>query len=518
VDVVATDKRGRRILDLAREELQIEVDGRKQSLDYFAPPQGIAPEDVEALEIPPNVRPAPGGTVFLVLDRATLDGRDLNRVIGSFGAFVSAPGLAGKTFVVASFAGAPVIHAPGTTDLDQVLRALEDAGRTGARGEIRRLERQHLQDDVRSATPAIAELLAVQLQAFEEQEISQQAAFLAMIQDLVATSADSDQPNTLLIASEGFSAEPARYLREIAKEVAGRQSGTLLSRLDAAPTRYLYVLDELEKLAQTLQERRVTAYTLIPTSGFSMGSWSPAHRSSGRSPAASPREDMDLTESAANAATLADSTGGSRIPISTDLKERIGAIALDRRASYSLGFTTGPEAGVESHEIRISTSRRGVSLRHRASYRRLSQSEQWQSALAAAARAGIVNAALPIAVRVEPAATRPADDGRSRRVPVVLDIPLAQLSFRPSPDRSSDVTTLTFQLAVNNAAGALVRGPEEAIEISVPHADLERARADSWTHRVEVELPAGPAGIGALLIERSTGAWATASCTVSADD
>ena len=101
---------------------------------------------------------------------------------------------------------------------------------------------------------------------------------------------------------------------------------------------------------------------------------------------------------------------------------------------------------------------------------------------------------------------------------MILNIPLAQLTFLPSPDQSSDESVLTVQLAVSDSAGTLTRGPAETIEISVPHSKLEVAREDFWTHRTQVVLPDGRAGIGALVIEKGTGVWATASFTIAADD
>jgi len=516
VDVVVADSRGRRLVDLARGEFQLEIDGKAQTLDYFSPPRGFALENEEPRELPPEgAARRPSGTTFFVLDRATLEARVLRQVVESLREIASAPSSAGKTFVVASFADTLTLHTPGASDPDEVNRALDDVVLTGAQGGIRRLERRQLQEEVLATNQASVDLLISRIQAIEDQEVSRQASLVATIQDLVTTSADSEQPNTLLIATEGFSAEPERFLRELLSSVAGTGAQMLLTREGATSSRNILLLAELDRLAKTLQERRVTAYALSPFSGFG-GPSSAEFRTTGRFLGAAPREDESLAESAANFARLADATGGSRIPIFSDLKERLGAITLDGQASYSLGFTTGPEAGFDSHRIRVATSRAGTSLRYRTSFRRLSPVEQWQAALAAAARSGIVHSALPIELRAD--ANPPPRSGQNRRVPVSLVIPLAHLTFQSSVDRSSDESALTVQLAVSDSAGALTRGPEEAIEISIPHADFERALGDYWSHRIEVEVSEGRSGIGALVIEKSTGVWATASLSIVADE
>ena len=503
VDVVATDNRGHRIMNLARSEFRLEIDGRAQPLDYFSPPEGLALATGQLQTTPRDgVARTLGGTVFLVVDRTTLEARILKQVVDSFRDIVSAPSSSGKTFVVASFADTPILHTVGTLDPDEVNRALDDVVRAGGQGGLLQLERRQMKEEVLSANRASVDLLISKIQAIEDQEVSRQTAFLAAIQDLVTTSAYSEEPNTLLIATEGFSAEPEKFLRDLLSSVAGTSARMLLLRDSAATSRNVFVLAELDRLAKTLQERRVTAYTLNPSSGFAEPS-SVEFRTTGKSLGAAPREDQSLAESAANVGKLADATGGSKIPIFSDLKKRIEAITLDGQASYSLGLTTGPEAGFESHQIRVATSRSGLSLRYRTSFRRISPSEQWQAALGAAARSGIVDSSLPITLRL--AVAPQTRNGQSRRASMTLIIPLDPLNFLPSPDRAYKESLLTVQLAVSDSAGALTRGPEETIEISVPEAELERTRENYWSHRTEVDLPEGRAGIGALVIEKSTG-------------
>jgi len=516
VDVLATDKPGHRILDLSRGDFRLEVDGKVRPIDYFSPPRGVERGSEELHPVPSQrSSPASGGKVFLVFDRATLEARTLKQLIGSFGALVSAPSFAGRTFVVASFADAPMLHTPGTSDRGEVLHALDGVLRAGASGTLRRLERRQMKDEVLSANRGNVDLIVSQILAIESQEISRQAAFVAMIRDLVTSGADAAEPNTLLIATEGFSAEPERYLRDLLSSVTGRYESMLLSDAGAPLSNGVSVLADLERLAKTLQERRVATYTLHPLPGFSDLA-SPEMRTSGKFRGAAPREDESLAESAANAASLADATGGSKIAISTDLKKRIESIGLDGGASYSLGFTTGPEAGFDAHEIHVATTRPGTSLRYRTSFRRRSVPEERQAALAAAARSGIVAGAFPVELESTPMA--PERDGEGGRIFVTVRIPLAQLEFQPSLEGASDKAVLTVQLAVSDATGTLTPGPEEILEIFVPHTELDEARAGSWSHRNEVELPAGRAGIGALVIEKSSGAWATSSLQLSGGD
>ncbi len=515
VDVVATDKRGRRIVDLQRTDFRLEVDGKPQTIDYFSRPLGIAAEEEEAQRSSaPGATAGSAGTVFLVLDRTSLEARTLKQVVDSFRVVARSPSSEGKTFVIASFADGPTLHTAGTSEPEEINRALDEVVRAGAEGQLRRLERRQLADEIRAGSRMNMDLLVFQVRALEDLEISRQAKFIAAIQDLVTTSADANELNTLMIATVGFSAEPERYLRDLLGSVAGGAASTQSFSSDGASARNLRILEDLEKLAETLQARRVTSYTLNPATGFNAPS-NAEFRTTPRGGAGSPREDQALAESAANVGQLADATGGSKIPIFSDLEKRIEAVALDRQSTYSLGFTTGPEAGLENHKIRVAASRPGVSLRYRTSYRRLSPPEQWQSALAVAARSGIVESAFPI--QLQASEVSPMRDDQQRKVTMTLLIPLASLNFQPSGDGSIDESALTVQLAVSDSAGTLSKGSEESVQISVPHASLDRAREDSWSHRTEIVLPVGRVGIGALVVEKSTGIWATTSFTLAGD-
>jgi hypothetical protein len=102
---------------------------------------------------------------------------------------------------------------------------------------------------------------------------------------------------------------------------------------------------------------------------------------------------------------------------------------------------------------------------------------------------------------------------------MVLEIPLAKLDLQPALGRASNATTLTVQFLVSDADGTLLTIPQQTIEISIPDTVLDQARSGYWSHRIQMELPEDRVvSVGALLIEKSTGAWATASCEIPAEN
>ena len=65
---------------------------------------------------------------------------------------------------------------------------------------------------------------------------------------------------------------------------------------------------------------------------------------------------------------FADRTGGTAFRDRNDLDEGMRLALEDTKISYTLGFMVGPDAAPGVHEIRLRTTRPGVTLRYRESY------------------------------------------------------------------------------------------------------------------------------------------------------
>ena len=88
VDVVVTDKGGRRVLDLGRDDFELLVDGKKVAIEYFAAPRpGTASPAAPAAA--PEAAPAPAaGNLLVFVDQSALDSRASSTLIDGIRAFV----------------------------------------------------------------------------------------------------------------------------------------------------------------------------------------------------------------------------------------------------------------------------------------------------------------------------------------------------------------------------------------------------------------------------------------------
>ena len=182
----------------------------------------------------------------------------------------------------------------------------------------------------------------------------------------------------------------------------------------------------------------------------------------------------------------------------------------DASASYSLGFSTGPDDGHGEHRIRVRLRRPGLSVRSRTAFRRLDPFEQRADALVAAASLDVVQPsfALELVIGTPIAGEK---KGAPRRIPVQVRIPIAALSIVGAPGGASYEVNLEVRFAVARANGELRLGEVSPVTITIPQTELEQARASYWTHASELEIGAGEARIGVLVVDLATGEWATAS-------
>ncbi|MEZ5312931.1 MAG: hypothetical protein R2862_04360 [Thermoanaerobaculia bacterium] len=164
-------------------------------------------------------------------------------------------------------------------------------------------------------------------------------------------------------------------------------------------------------------------------------------------------------------------------------------------------------------------NRDGVQLRHREAYRRDTLAERVEEALAAAASVGITD--LTFTIRLEPGAPKPSTKKKSKgtTVPVAVRIPISAVTLaQESAKKKRGAATgdnyeghLSVRFAVRGTDGNLHFGEPTEVTISVPPADLERARTSDWVHRGELELKTGEQRVAAVVLDEPSGLFATTS-------
>ncbi len=133
IDVFATDKKGRPITGLTKDDFVLTVDYRPAEIEYFYAPQliGESPTGATGDEIPPSEAlgfyapgPAADPLIVIYIDNYWLTPPERLRVLDDVQQFVQAQADASRRFLLVTHDPSITIRTPITRDTAQVVAAL----------------------------------------------------------------------------------------------------------------------------------------------------------------------------------------------------------------------------------------------------------------------------------------------------------------------------------------------------------------------------------------------------------
>ena len=544
VDVIVTDRENRRVLDLGKDDFELLVDGRTVPIEYFAAPRfpaspapapPIAPESLTPLPVPPPraLPPITLTNLILYIDQTALENRARHDTVAELREFLRArPAVEDRVMVAAFEQNLRVLLLP-TTDRERIAQALDQIEKLPARARLGAGERMQLEQDVRafgrnamrlsgsSAAARGAQLqrsealrLENEISIWAEQEVERELRAIVALERLVGALAAVEGRKAVVLATAGIQAFPARGLfaaldqqRQVATTTDANRSPTLELRGQS-------LIAEFEKMIAVAQNARVALYTVSP------GGAPPAENSAefGSSGPGSYRplpRDMGVVEAASSVARLAGATGGASFTIGGDLDRRLEGVTADVDAAYSLGFSTGAEAGEKNHSIEVRTRRAGLEVRHRESFRRRSAPDRAEAALAAAVTFGQAENPLEITIRF--GAGKPGAKKKSGQiVPLAVAIPLRLLALVPAGDERRG--SISVRVAIQDARGRMLESAAASVPIIVPEGQMEKALAGSWYHRAEMRLAPGLQRVAVVVLDEISGVQSTAFAELEIPD
>ena len=324
---------------------------------------------------------------------------------------------------------------------------------------------------------------------------------------MVDALAAAEGRKVVVLATAGIQANPAVALLAALDQQRGVATTTDANRAPTLEGRGLELLADFERMIQAAQNARIAFYTVAP------GAEAPVENSA-EFGSAGPNADRPLprdfgaVEASSSIARMAGATGGASFTIGSDLDRRLAGVAADVDASYSLGFTTGAEAGDKDHRIEVRTRRAGFEVRHRESFRRRSAPDRAAASLAAAVTFG--QAENPLEITLQLGAGKP--DGKKKTgeiVPLAVGMPLRLLTLVPEAEEVRR-GKVSVRVAIQDARGRLLESPAALVPIVVPEDQMQLALASSWYHRAEMRLAPGPQRVAVVVVDELSGVQSTA--------
>jgi VWFA-related protein len=537
VDVIVTDRKGGRVLDLGKDDFELLVDGIPVAVEYFAAPRRSSPApaptppaagpEIAGPETAPPPAPEPTGASHLIfyVDQTALENRARHETVTELREFLAARPAGGDRVMMAAFEQDLRVLLQPTSDPVRIARALEDLESRPSLAKLGNSERNLLYQDIRAfarnamrvsgasagargAQIRLAEALRLEseITVWAEQLLDRQARSIASLERLVRALASSEGRKTVVLATAGIQAFPARGLFAALDQQRGVVTSSDVNRSPTLALRGQALIHDFEQMVLAAQNARVAFYTISPVvqppaeNGPEFGSAGPG--------AAIPLpRDTGTVEAASSIARLARATGGATLNIGTDLDRRLETVTADLDASYSLGFATGATAGEKDHRIEVRVRGPGFAVRHRESFRRRGAPERADSALSAAVTFGQTENPLDITLRLGEGKS----DGKKKGgqiVPFAVGMPLQRLSLVPA----GEVRTgrVSVRVAIQDARGRLLESGAALVPIVVPENQMGKAMESSWYHRAEMRLAPGPQRIAVVVLDEVSGVQSTA--------
>ena len=499
IDVVVTDRDGRPVPNLARDDFQIRVDRKPVEIEYFAPVRDgrVAPPDLAELSPDLILQPtekdrdaAVPRHFLLFIDEASLTPARRKRALDALKDFVRRLGPADEAAIVAERSH-PATLVNWTTSREALLAAIDAVSKTSVAG-LRRTERER--QAMREIEMVGRGAREERARMYEEEVWEETKKTLHDMTDTLALLGDKAGKKVLVVVSEGFELQPGVALLAFAE---GRGGGP------PSPSFRRDVTPELQAFIDRANALETTIFTVnargLPGSGTDASNETPLATSS-----LFARKDSE-----AGLVEMAEETGGEAIAETNDLDRALGTIYSDASSYYSLGVNLRNVAPAATHKVEVVVSKPGLTVRARRTYTVEDDAQRVEDRVRSTLLTGSAYADLAVSIRTGAA----GHDGNLAVLPVDVEVPARDLTFLPDGDHVTARPVYYF-VATND------RGDQTPLAHTVQTFTLSPAEARSGRPlvvRINLKLRKGEYALVANVVDPDTGRMGTARTNVKLD-
>ncbi|HSN86945.1 MAG TPA: VWA domain-containing protein [Thermoanaerobaculia bacterium] len=461
VEVYVTDRDGRRVQGLGREDFELLEDGKRMEIVNFAevserapsspalaPAEGTAPEAVPPPPSPPIERDRLHLLVYV--DNFNLTPFTRNRVLRQLRAFLDETVQPDDRLMLVTHDEGLHVRVPFTAGKDALLTELVKLEKLAARGALN----DHHARQVRSfiqETGCDDELKRDQVlsaaRSYAQTSYNNVALSLNALQGLIESLSGIEGRKAILYVSNGLSFRPGEDVYMLVDAICGRQPS--FSLVD--------VSTRLRELTATANAARVTFYTLEAAGLRSSTSASAETQFNSYTAEMDFMKNADVQDVIYN---LASETGGRAVLNATSIAPDLARIASDLRSYYSLGYTPAHKADGRTHQLKVKVKREGVQVHHRTTYRDSSREEVLASRVQTVLLHGFEDN--PLSAQLEFISSEPEKKGR-HLVTLRLRIPFSKLVLLSQEGFWGG--KLTLWVGTRDTAGRMA--PVRSVEIPV---------------------------------------------------
>jgi VWFA-related protein len=487
VDVVVTDKDGKRVRALTRDDFEVYEDGKVQPLSHFAEYRGesrsssLSPEAAATLdEQPVGNQPSQRRTLIIFIELFKLPGFRVDPFIASIKDLVRNTIRSGDSVSLVTFEGNADLRVPATGDVALVERELDEVGRE-CKGPVRDklsipASTAEQVREFEAEMAARAEALGMTVSGPSETDIAIHAARIHAVEARVEMNRRVATINSLL---HGMAGIEGKKLLLLASHRLGEYVGAEYYYAAGIPDAVIPAIERAEidnrgairSIIANANASGVTIYPVFPT-GLDYTPADPSVPDVARSVLMN--EMVMLKE-------IADKTGGVTTYGTTNTADLMPRVVEDVNNYYSLAYRATARRDDSARKIVVKMKNPKLQARARREFVEKSNDSQMRDRVLAA----LHDAPVETSFELEAELGSTMKVGRkTQTAPLKVRIPISALTLLPQDGKH--LGAFTVYAITGGKLGEVSEVTRRMQSFDVPASDLERAMAGYFTYNFDV--------------------------------
>ncbi len=509
VDVYVTDKQGKAVTGLSKDDFQLFENGRPVEVtNFYAVNDGrsVAVDEEEAASAgapapapsaaPSQTPPAPRAPLeipstptdqrlrlVIYIDNFNLRPFNRNRVMRELRAFIGHNLSKDDQLMLVTYDRELHVRRTFTSDPSLIAAAMLDLEKISAQGVHADSERRDaLQRISESDNVAQAESIA---RTYAQSAYNDLAFSVSSLKKLIDSLAGMPGRKAVVYVSDGLQMIAGQDVFYAVQNKYGEQTTSLTQTLEFDVSR------RLTELTAQANANRITFYT-IDAAGLRVYESTTAEN---QGPGPSQPGFSQLIDSVrfsnlqSTLQLLAEKTGGVAIINTNVVTPQLEKIAKDFNTYYSLGYTPPHYGDGRYYKIEVKVkNRKDLRVRHREGYRDKSTDARMSDGTTAALNFPFEEN--PLGVSMEFGQPRAREDG-FYLVPVNVRIPIGKLTLIPREQTQSEDARVRLFIAALDSDGGTSDVQQTPVPISVAKADVETAKNKYFVYSVSLLMRSG---------------------------
>lgn len=475
LDVFVTDKKGKPVTGLKKEDFEVLEDGQPVVVTNFYAEDGAgapaAPQGATA-DRPQDQRLR----LVVFVDDVNTEPQSRGRILESLSGFLHRELAPGDEVMLVRYNQSLDIRRSFTPDLGQIEADVAALGKLSSDAKKYEESRNHAIDDIIEAIYAgdgWGPAAESRIGAWAEQESAVVKGALDGLDSVVSWLAGVPGRKAILYVSDGLPLSPGQDLFTWASMRSGFRAGRRVSGL--AGQEY----DLSKRFREVTSHASRNRITIYPIEAYGV-----------RTVRGTALQEVLVTNRQNGLRFLAQDTGGRPMLNAADPVAALRLMGEDLTAYYSLGYQPKRAGDGVEHKIEVRVKAKGAQVRHRQWYKDKPVGESVAERTLAVMRFGPEDN--PLAAALEIGAGK--EQGDSVMVPVKVRVPVSKLYLQPGEGKRSG--RLRLYVVASGAGATTPVRQTKLVTVEIPEKEAAAGTAREYTHEIAIPLKKGTWAVG----------------------